>query len=352
MPIARDELVVLRRDYLKRQLEALAARVRMLEGAKLTFDEESQALYDAVAPTHPDSYFEAALKEIDQALPGEGPLVDRYEAFRAEVHRPRRPARRACSTARSPNAAARTLPHVQLPANETFTVEYVHGQAVERLQLVSGQLPQPDPGEHRSADLHRPRDRPRLPRGLSRASRLQRAAREAPRARSRLGRVLGLRAVLAAVADRRGHRELRHRGGVSRASERLAFERDVLFPLAGLDGSQAAPTRRCARSSIASPTRATRRRANTSTARWTRTQTVEWLTRYAMMPRRDGRAAHPLLRHLSQLRHQLQPRQGPREAVRRVARRRRLAARRALAGVRPPARLAPPALRPARDGRR
>ena len=64
----------------------------MLEGAKLTFDEESQALYDAVAPTHPDSYFEATLKEIDQALPGEGPLVDRYEAFRAEVHRPRRSA--------------------------------------------------------------------------------------------------------------------------------------------------------------------------------------------------------------------------------------------------------------------
>src|SRR5438270_14097537 len=46
----RDELVVLRRDYLKRQLEALRARVRMLDGVKMTFDEESQALYDSVAP--------------------------------------------------------------------------------------------------------------------------------------------------------------------------------------------------------------------------------------------------------------------------------------------------------------
>jgi hypothetical protein len=78
----KDELVVLRRDYLKRQLEALRARVRMLEGEKLTFDEESQALYDAVAPSHSDAYFEATLKEIAAALPGEGPLVDRYEAFR------------------------------------------------------------------------------------------------------------------------------------------------------------------------------------------------------------------------------------------------------------------------------
>src|SRR5437763_11172706 len=31
----RDELVVLRHDYLKRQLDALLARVRMLQGAKL-----------------------------------------------------------------------------------------------------------------------------------------------------------------------------------------------------------------------------------------------------------------------------------------------------------------------------
>jgi hypothetical protein len=80
----RDELVVLRHDYLKRQLEALRARVRMLEGTKFTFDEESQALYDAVAPSHPDAYFEEILTEIDRALPGDRPLVDRYEAFRQQ----------------------------------------------------------------------------------------------------------------------------------------------------------------------------------------------------------------------------------------------------------------------------
>src|SRR5258705_9609347 len=45
-----DELAVLRREYLRRQLEALRARLRMLEGTKLTFDEESRALYDAAAP--------------------------------------------------------------------------------------------------------------------------------------------------------------------------------------------------------------------------------------------------------------------------------------------------------------
>src|SRR4051812_894910 len=66
----RDELIVLRHDYLRRQLEAVRSRVRMLQGGKMTFDEESRALYDAVAPTHPESYFDEALKELDRALPG------------------------------------------------------------------------------------------------------------------------------------------------------------------------------------------------------------------------------------------------------------------------------------------
>jgi hypothetical protein len=120
----RDELVVLRREYLRRQLEALRVRVRMLGGATLTFDEESQALYDAVAPTHPDSYFTEALKALERLLPGDGPIVDRYDAFRqAFVIPPDRLTRvfdRAIAECR-----ARTLAHVTLPSTESFTVEYV-----------------------------------------------------------------------------------------------------------------------------------------------------------------------------------------------------------------------------------
>src|SRR6476659_11108853 len=46
--IAGDDLLQLRREYLQKQVAALAARVRMLKGEKLTFDDESRALYDAV----------------------------------------------------------------------------------------------------------------------------------------------------------------------------------------------------------------------------------------------------------------------------------------------------------------
>ena len=54
-PIAGDDLLQLRREYLQKQVAALAARVRMLKGEKLKFDDESRALYDAVAPTYRQS---------------------------------------------------------------------------------------------------------------------------------------------------------------------------------------------------------------------------------------------------------------------------------------------------------
>src|SRR4029453_2426263 len=81
-PAGGDELLALRHDYLVKQLQALRARVHMLSGAKLSFDEESAALYDAVAPNHPESYFETALSDLDRRLPGRGSLIDRYDAYR------------------------------------------------------------------------------------------------------------------------------------------------------------------------------------------------------------------------------------------------------------------------------
>jgi hypothetical protein len=122
-----DELETLRREYLRRQLEAMRTRLRMLEGAKLAFDEESQALYDAVAPAHPESFFAGTLKELDRLLPGQGSLGERYEAFRQKFVIPREKLTRVFDRAIA-ECRARTLPHVSLPASESFTVEYVTGK--------------------------------------------------------------------------------------------------------------------------------------------------------------------------------------------------------------------------------
>jgi hypothetical protein len=119
-----DEMERLRFDYLKAQVNAMNARLRMLRGERPGFDEESRALYDAVAPTHPESYFEKILEDLDSRFPGSGPLVERYDAWRRAFVVPREKLNAVFRTAIEA-CRERTAAHLQLPPGESFTVEYV-----------------------------------------------------------------------------------------------------------------------------------------------------------------------------------------------------------------------------------
>jgi hypothetical protein len=125
-----DEMLKLRREYLQKQMSALAARVRMLKGEKLKFDDESRALYDAVAPTYrqsgsdPDSHFDQIIAQLEAKIPGKGPLWQRYENWRKPFVIPKEKLDTVFQLAIK-ECRARTLAHVALPPNESFTVEYV-----------------------------------------------------------------------------------------------------------------------------------------------------------------------------------------------------------------------------------
>lgn len=124
IPREGDPVELLRHDYLLRQIAAVEARLDMLEGKKLEFDRESRALYDAVAPHHSRAYFDRRLDELDRALPGSGPLADRLEAFRARFAIP--PDRLdAVFQAAITEARKRTAEHIALPVGENFAIEYV-----------------------------------------------------------------------------------------------------------------------------------------------------------------------------------------------------------------------------------
>jgi hypothetical protein len=277
----RDELVVLRREYLRRQLEALRARVRMLEGVKLTFDEESRALYDAVAPAHPESYFEATLKDIERALPGQGPLVDRYDAFRKKFivasDRLGRVFDRAIAECRD-----RTLRHVRLPENEHFTVEYVTGKpwsgynwyqgTFRSLIQVNTDLPV---YVDRAIDLACHEGYP--------GHHVYNALLEKSLVRDRGWvefTIYALFSPQSLVAEGTANY------GIEVAfpgDERLAFERDALFPAAGLDPSQAAAyagVRTLVDRLAYAGNEAARRYLN---GEIDRAAAVAWLSRYAMM---------------------------------------------------------------------
>jgi len=123
-----DEALRLRRSFLIKQLESLAARVSMLEGAKLPFDEESKALFDAVAPRADERRIREALAGIDSLVPpGEGTLVERLDRFKNDLVIPK-DRLDAVFAAAIAEARKRTRERIELPEDESFTVEYVKGE--------------------------------------------------------------------------------------------------------------------------------------------------------------------------------------------------------------------------------
>jgi hypothetical protein len=133
-----EEMARLRHTYLTKQVSAVRTRLAMLSGRKLTFDEESKALYDAVAPTSAPAVYERIVEELGKRLPGSGSVLERYDAFRSRFVIPRD---RLDATFRAAidGCRSRTLQHVVLPADESFTVEYVTNKSWSGYNWYQGQ---------------------------------------------------------------------------------------------------------------------------------------------------------------------------------------------------------------------
>ena len=123
-----EEALQLRVNYLDKQILAVQTRIAMLRGEKLTFDQEASRLYDATPPTLTVADFQPTIEELERLLPGRGTLIERYTAYRRAFEIPTSKLdavfRKAIDGCR-----ARTLEHLALPAGETFTVEYVTGKS-------------------------------------------------------------------------------------------------------------------------------------------------------------------------------------------------------------------------------
>ena len=113
-----------RRAYLSAHVSAAAARLRMLQGEKMSFADEAEAQFGVRPELRPLSSYDPVLARIDALVPGEGPLADRVAAFRAGYVIPKdrlEPVMRAAIN----ECKARTERRMTLPAHETFTLEFV-----------------------------------------------------------------------------------------------------------------------------------------------------------------------------------------------------------------------------------
>jgi hypothetical protein len=126
VPAYTDSLVRLRHEYLRLQLGAMAARARALGGERLSFDQEARALYDAEPPHYTPAHFDSLLARLDSLLPGRDPLAARYQHFRDRLSIPGPLVDTVFKTAIAA-CRARTLAHLALPPGERFDLEYVKG---------------------------------------------------------------------------------------------------------------------------------------------------------------------------------------------------------------------------------
>lgn len=133
-----DPLNLLRYIYLEKQLQAVQARIEMLLGRKMSFDEESQALYDAVAPAYDESWFQDTLKKVEALLPGSGSLLDRYAAFRSNFIVAPDKLDAVFGTAIE-ECRKRTRAKSAIPETESFRVEYVRDKPWSAYNWYKGQ---------------------------------------------------------------------------------------------------------------------------------------------------------------------------------------------------------------------
>jgi len=127
-PSGQEEIVQLRHHYLLKQLAAMVSRIGMLQGMTFSFDEESRLLYDAVAPHYGEEHYQKILDMLDGTLPGEGSLAARYERFKQGFIIPIERLDLVFTTAIR-EARKRTMAHIELPPGEHFDIEYVTGKS-------------------------------------------------------------------------------------------------------------------------------------------------------------------------------------------------------------------------------
>jgi len=230
-----------RRDYLLGQLGAVEAHLARLQGHRFSFDDEAEALYQVRPPRIPEATLEAALARLDAVLDGPGSVQERYQKARERVLVP--PERvDAVFQAAIAEARERTRQHATPPASDHFRVEYVRDKAWSAYNWYQGggtsviqvNLDLPIAMD-RALDLAAHEGYPGH--HVYNALLEQRFAQAPPAGRGWVEfTIYPLFSPQSLIAEGTANFgiEVAFPGG-----ERLAFERDVLFPLAGLDPAEA-----------------------------------------------------------------------------------------------------------------
>lgn len=121
------ELETLRYRYLYKQLFAVKTKLIILNGSVLPFDLESRALYDVTPPEISEDELQEVLNELDKILPGNGDIAERVVNLRKKYEIPKDKIAKVFEAAVK-ECRVRTGKYIILPAGENFKAEYVTGK--------------------------------------------------------------------------------------------------------------------------------------------------------------------------------------------------------------------------------
>ncbi|GAB5482565.1 MAG: hypothetical protein Pars92KO_23220 [Parasphingorhabdus sp.] len=238
LPASDDALVEARKRFLSAQLEAALTRHAMMQGEVFPFAKEAKGLFGVTPKFQPLSSYDTALAKIEALVPGDGPLHERVEAYQARFTIPTDRLKPVFDTAIA-ECKRRTAAHIALPADENFKMEFVTGKSWSGYNYYQGDF---------QSLIQINTD---LPIRISRAVDLgchegypghhvynmlleQRLTRELGWQEFSVYPLYSPQSLIAEGSANYGI-DLAFPG-----EERLTFERDVLYPLAGLDPSTAA----------------------------------------------------------------------------------------------------------------
>ncbi len=237
LPVSDDALVEARKRFLSAQFEAALTRHAMMQGEVFPFAKEAKGLFGVTPVFEPLRSYDAALATIAALVPGTGPLHERVEAYQERFTiAPDR--LKPVFDAAIAECKTRTAKHITLPADENFKMEFVTGKSWSGYNYYQGNF---------QSLIQINTD---LPIRISRAVDLgchegypghhvynmlleQRLTRERGWQEFSIYPLYSPQSLIAEGSANYGI-DLAFPG-----EERLAFERDILYPLAGLDPATA-----------------------------------------------------------------------------------------------------------------
>jgi hypothetical protein len=127
-----------RLEALRFQLQAMLARIDVLQGEDMEFNDEALRVFGVRPPTLSVDEADAALAAVDRLLPGHGSLAERANAFRAKLRIPED--RQEAVFGRALEAChARTKKYIDLPEDERVELVFVDRlPAVGRYDYLGG----------------------------------------------------------------------------------------------------------------------------------------------------------------------------------------------------------------------